>query len=69
MLTFPTQAEKCLANWKATKKTASLVKMAKKAGAFRDDEWPSKIVCVFPDDTKLEITGRGRAHSVEATLP
>lgn len=68
-LTFPTLAEQCLAEFREAKKTTSITKTAKKYDAFRDDEWPSTRVYVFPDGTTIRSTGAGRTHKAEALLP
>lgn len=67
-LTFPTQAERAIEAWRAMLGTVPFKKAALAAGAFRDDE-PGEIVWVFPDDTTVRITGRGRSYRIIAELP
>jgi len=70
-LTFPTMAEKALAAFESATKTVSLVVIAKRYGGEREvtDTYPKEIVFVFDDDTRLIISGRGKAHKVETLLP
>lgn len=68
-LTFPTMAEKALAEFRAAARTVSLATIAKQHGADVERSWPCEIVYTFDDDTSLRVTGRGRAHKVEVLLP
>ncbi len=67
-LTFPTQAEQCLAEFRASTKTVSLATIAKRRGADVVQHWDHKEY-IFDDDTSLKVTGRGKAHKVETHLP
>ncbi len=68
-LTFPTQAEQALAEFRSATKTVSLSTIAKRRGADREHEWPNTIIWTFDDDTSLVVTGRGQAHKVEVMEP
>ena len=67
-LTFPTIAEQALAKFRSAKKTTSLVTVAKHMKADVERRRDCTIY-TFDDDTGLIVTGRGRAHKVEVTLP
>lgn len=67
-LTFPTQAEQVLAEFKTAAKTVSLATIAKRRGADVMRDW-QQTVYTFDDDTSLVVTGRGKAHRVEVRLP
>lgn len=67
-LTFPTQAEQALTQWKAKHKTLPFAAIAEPLGGTRDDEGGT-IVWVFPDDTTVTITGHGHAWRAIADLP
>lgn len=72
-LTFPTLAEQAIAAYAAHREGA-FNKVALKMGAFRDDDpngnngWPM-IVWVFPDDTTVEVHGRGKGYQLIAKTP
>lgn len=68
MLTFPTQAEQCLTEWRAATRTTPLETIAKKYGAFRDDEG-TIIIWVFDDCTTIRAAGRGASYNATAELP
>ena len=68
-LTFPTDAEKVIAEFKAKTRTTSVRKFAFARGATLAHEWPRVQVYYFPDDTTLRVSGRGRSHTMEAFLP
>lgn len=67
-LTFPTQAEQALAEFREASRTTSLAVICKRRGATREQFW-DRTEYVFDDDTTLVVRGRGRAHKVEALLP
>ncbi len=67
-LTFPTIAERTLAEWQAAPGTNSLNKFAIRNGGKRDDEY-GRIVWYFDDDTSLAVVGHGKGHQVTAELP
>lgn len=68
-LTFPTQAEQCVNEWRAIKdRTVSLATMARKRGAEFNQMWDHKAF-TFDDDTTIEIRGTGRNHQVTTQLP
>jgi hypothetical protein len=68
-LTFPTQAEQCIADWRAiTNRTVSLAAMARERGAFFEQMFDCKSF-TFDDDTTIEIRGTGRNHKATAHLP
>ena len=73
-LTFPTLAEQAIAAYNAAGRRGSFNKVALKMGAFRDDDpignegWPM-IVWVFPDDTTVEVHGRGKSYRLVAETP
>jgi hypothetical protein len=68
-LTFPTQAEQCVSDWRAIKdRTVSLATMARKRGAFFEQRFDCKIFR-FDDDTSIEIRGTGASHNVTTHLP
>jgi hypothetical protein len=69
---FPTMAERAIEDWKARGCTTAFERVAKRCGAFRDDEQvdgAKVIVWIFDDDTKVRISGRGNKHKIEAELP
>lgn len=71
-LTFPTMAEKALADWKAQTRTISLTIICERHGGQRETHWGSngkEIFYVFDDDTVLSIRGTGANHKVETLLP
>lgn len=68
MLTFPTQAEQCLAEWRACTTTTPLETITKRFNAFRDDE-STTIVWVFEDSTTIHCSGRGASYKATAELP
>lgn len=68
-LQFPTLAEQALAEFHAATKTVSLAKIAQRMGADVAHKWPAITTYTFDDDTSLVVTGRGKAHRVEAQLP
>ncbi|SCW50011.1 hypothetical protein SAMN02927924_00963 [Sphingobium faniae] len=73
-LTFPTLAEQAIAAYEANDRKGSFNKIALKMGAFRDDDprgnkgWPM-IIWVFPDETTVEVHGRGRSYKLVAETP
>lgn len=67
-LTFPTAAERTLAEFHATTKTVALARLAKRAGAFTERGW-DKLEYVFPDDTRIVVKGRGKSYTATAELP
>lgn len=66
-LTFPTQAEQALEEFKSN--SGSLAKIAARRGATIERRWPSEIEYTFDDDTSLVTRGRGRAHQIQVLLP
>ena len=68
MLEFPTLAEQAVVEWRKCQTTTPFNKIAKKFAACRDDEF-DKIVWFFNDDSRVEITGRGKAYKISAELP
>ena len=68
-LTFPTQAEKAIAAFKATVTQKSLAAICERRGAERLSQWPAIIEYTFDDDSVVRISGRGRNHKYEALLP
>lgn len=67
-LKFPTQAETCLAKFRAAKTTVSLATLARKAGAEVSYTYP-RTIYTFDDDTTLVVTGRGKQHRAETFHP
>ena len=69
-LTFPTMAEKAIADWRALTHTTPFERVAKAAGAFREAQgYTTEITWVFDDDTTVTCSGHGRAYKIEAHLP
>lgn len=67
-LTFPTQAEQAAAEFRNSKRTVSLAKIAKRFGAEKQRQW-DRTVYTFDDDTSIEVFGRGKNHRFEVHLP
>lgn len=67
-LTFPTIAQKALAQWERRRKTTSTTVIAQPFNGERDDSW-NRIEWVFDDDMRLCIEGLGKAHKIWAELP
>lgn len=67
-LTFPTQAEQCVAQFKSSPKTIAIPTIAKEMGAVVCKRGSTTEYC-FDDDTSLTVTGTGRAHKIEVHLP
>ena len=67
-LTFPTQAEQVLEQFRTSTRTVSLATIARKRGAEVERHWDHTLY-TFDDDTSLKVSGRGRAHKVEVLLP
>lgn len=68
MLSFPTQAQQCLAQFNEAVSTVSIATLAKRMGAEAEQTATTRIY-IFNDDTSLVVTGRGKSHSVQVTLP
>lgn len=67
-LQFPTQAEKCLREFRDSNKTVSIVTIAKRMGAVKTFNHPVTTY-TFDDDTSLTVSGRGVGHKIECHLP
>lgn len=71
MLTFPTLAEQCLAEFNQSKKSLSISTIASLMGAQRIDEgfYPRQRVFYFDDDSSLVASGTGANLRIETHLP
>lgn len=67
-MTFPTMAERAIAEWRARTRTTSFNTIAKRYSAFQDHN-STAIEWIFDDDSIARITGRGKAYKIEAQLP
>ena len=67
-LTFPTQAEQALADWRAQTKTIALTTICVRHGGQRTGNKP-RIEYTFDDDSSISIEGQGQAHKVQTHLP
>lgn len=67
-LTFPTLAEQAADEFRNATETISVVTIAKRMGAASENDRNVRRY-IFPDDTSLEVIGRGKTHKIETFLP
>lgn len=68
-LTFPTLAERALAEFHSSKRKTSISDIARRYHAQRTFTWPSTITYTFDDDTSIITSGRGRTYTIRTELP
>lgn len=68
-LTFPTEAEKALAEFRAPENVKSLATIATRRGAETASQYPGVIIYIFEDNTALEVTKRAGQVIYKTFLP